>query len=1029
MSNKRRKITLSKNNLDPLSRWYFSNIKIGNVFTFKASNPVETDNRLFINPSRDQAGLGGISPNDPHVTWDLAGTYNDGEGNRQPTEAALRDFVRAATATQPEMRVEFSQRINPFIYKEKSIAGEEEAFYSFPAQIIDSLLESARIVVAQAQSPFLFMRFNRELNRYRSVDRDIHQGFDRFAANIRGMNSDLENYLQRKVNEVRDRLINELRRGERPVANISDIIRETLAIVLRETRALTNNSPDVARGLFGGDPQKVIQYLTYIFMLEIRRIVSDEAFKEVLLGGNEFEYNHHYVEIETPYVSTRNSSNFLEEVSTGEPYRAGIKSDYSYFIRGYEENTQTQDIPETILPNNYIRNYYKDIARRRERGGLGLGAEEKYQEYRNILSLSGELKQEALDGIYETFYYNSYGVEVQDLGISDDEFFVIDTKNRSIIFDSSQVAEGALEGGFPPMEVGVEFTRGSFGSYQEILADEDEFGILDISSVLFENANNAGNNEFRSSSLYSTEYLANINNNIEERESPFAIANLREFPLGSLITSPSGFDEFDINSLVLTTNSNLIPSIDDVEIALEALQMKASRNSNRSYGVIVNGEDSRSESLGYRITKVAQSNNLRQDFYIANGLGDKVITYKDAQIKYGQEYYYTLSEYRLIFGTKYKFRTYSSDFPLWVIRNYLGLIGDMATEEIISNLEVIPRLSIDAYVQEEAQPVVTEIPIYDENFNTQNVFNILPEEDFARLVTSNVGGQGAISYPRAKVLDRPPTAPILDVFPMVGIKDQIKLGVNLQTGNNTGTVNSREIVSIGDMTDKIIELKNYQDTYVNRFLAPNRLEYKNEGLSELRNIILYRTTDIDLDVENYNDIYKSFNPETNPLVSVRRFTDQSLESEEFADIVQIPSYELRDTIQPNTNYYYTCIVEDFHGNPSNPSIIYRVRLLFDKGLLIPEIDTVSPTGENNKKPQKNLARYMQIDASNIQTLPYVNTGEEGFTTERSLGYSLGKSIEDQSYIVRLTSKDTGRKFDVKLNFVVRVDGAPINEGT
>jgi hypothetical protein len=200
-------------------------------------------------------------------------------------------------------------------------------------------------------------------------------------------------------------------------------------------------------------------------------------------------------------------------------------------------------------------------------------------------------------------------------------------------------------------------------------------------------------------------------------------------------------------------------------------------------------------------------------------------------------------------------------------------------------------------------------------------------------------------------------------------------------------------------------------------------------LSELRNIILYRTTDIDLDVENYNDIYKSFNPETNPLVSVRRFTDQSLESEEFADVVQIPSYELRDTIQPNTNYYYTCIVEDFHGNPSNPSIIYRVRLLFDKGLLIPEIDTVNPMGESNKKPQKNLARYMQIDASNIQTLPYVNTGEEGFTTERSLGYSLGKSIEDQSYIVRLTSKDTGRKFDVKLNFVVRVDGAPINEGT
>jgi len=35
---------------------------------------------------------------------------------------------------------------------------------------------------------------------------------------------------------------------------------------------------------------------------------------------------------------------------------------------------------------------------------------------------------------------------------------------------------------------------------------------------------------------------------------------------------------------------------------------------------------------------------------------------------------------------------------------------------------------------------------------------------------------------------------------------------------------------------------------------------------------------------------------------------------------------------------------------------------------------------------------------------------------------LSKKIEDQSYIVRFTSKDTGRKFDLKLNFIVRVNG-------
>jgi hypothetical protein len=997
MSNKRRKITLSKNNLDPLSRWYFSNIKIGNVFTFKASNPVETDNRLFINPNRDQAGLGGISPNDPHVTWDLAGTYNDGEGNRQPTEAALRDFVRAATATQSEMRVEFSQRINPFIYKEKSIAGEEEAFYSFPAQIIDSLLESARIVVAEAQSP---MSFNRELN----VDGE----FDRFAANIRGTNSDLERYLQRKVNEVR----------ARPgVDNISDIIRETLAIVSIDT--------DVAQGRFGGDTQKAVQYLTYIFMLEIRRIVSDEAFKEVLLGGNDFEYNHHYVEIDTPYVSTKNSSNFLEELSSGEPYRSGIKSDYSYFIRGYEENTVDDSFSENLLPNNYARHYFRSLAYKRATSGpLSPDEERKYQEFRTILGLSDDIKDEALLDTYESFYYSSYGKAVENIDLDSSDIRGIASRGNVTIFDSTQVGEVGLSVGAPPMDIGIEFTRDAIGDTVETVTGQVSEGLNDVTSIIFDNIGIQNEDEFRTNNLYATEYLKNQNNAIEEKESPFAIVQLREFPVRVLLTQVP--TEPGFGPLVLNTAAEINPQY-VLSIRSLALGSIANNNSRRSYGSIVSANDSRSETLGYRIRKTLP-NNRTQDFFIGNGEGDKVVTYRDSQVKYGKEYSYTLSEYRLIYGTKYKFRTYSSNFPLWVIGNYLGFIGDRATEEIISNLESVPRLSIDAYVQEEAQPVVTEIPIYDEVFNTQNIFNILSEEEVSGLLVSDIGGQGAISYPRAKVLDRPPTAPILDVFPMVGAKDQIKLGINLQTGNNTGA-NAREIISIGDMSDKIRELKQYQDTYANRYLPPKKLEYKNEGLAELRNIILYRTTKIDLDVENYNDIYKSFNPEINPLVSVRKFTDQSLEGEEFSDVVQIPSYELRDTIQPNTNYYYTCIVEDFHGNPSNPSIIYRVRLLFDKGLLIPEIDTVNPMGENNKKPQKNLARYMQIDASNIQTLPYVNTAEEGFTTERSLGYSLGKSIENQAYILRLTSKDTGRKFDVKLNFVVRVDGAPINEGT
>jgi hypothetical protein len=160
---------------------------------------------------------------------------------------------------------------------------------------------------------------------------------------------------------------------------------------------------------------------------------------------------------------------------------------------------------------------------------------------------------------------------------------------------------------------------------------------------------------------------------------------------------------------------------------------------------------------------------------------------------------------------------------------------------------------------------------------------------------------------------------------------------------------------------------------------------------------------------------------------VRSYSDRGLSGDIPSETVS--SYDILENISSNINYYYTCVVEDMHGNVSNPSIIYRVRLLADNGLIIPEIDTVLPLGLKPQTPSKNLTQHISIKASDIQSLPVVISDNDVAIQELSLGKHLGKSIEGQSYIVRLTSKDTGRKFDIKLNFVVRINGQPINVGT
>ena len=1036
MSNKRRKITLSKNNLDPLSRWYFSKEKYGDSFGIRTANPINSDSRLFVDPERDIGRRDERLETDPHVRWSLAGTNENGEPN-PGNIPNLVEFVNAALADEVGRFLEFQNENNQFIYVEKAVGTSPETYNSMAAGMLEAVLTTSDYILREAMRPSSQLAI--DLAQYSvqltNGNLAINPTFRSFITALENSDTPFGNngdqtfghdvtflYDITLANMVRPP--EDLAFGEPPPPPRRVTLADFLAIL--GIRVLTSSTTESTK-----------KFIKYFIATEISKIASPYALVAAARGLNIYDNRHHYIEVETPYVSTRESSNFLEELSTGEPYRAGISSDYSSYVQSYEEGIKEAQVPEAILPNNYVRKYYKELVDWSQIGfGIGPDQTQKHQELRQILDLDGEVSQEALGSRYETSYYSSYGRKIPGLNMDSQSIQNIKSKNKSIIFDSVAVANDSLRGIFAPMSVGVEFTRGSFGHYQDIL----EFNIRDATQALFENIKNTPLQDQRQFNFYSTEYLKKVNGGIGEFESPFSVVPLREFRISRLFTAWAGYPEF--SSVVLTTEEDRTPRLIDFLALDRVLSQQGTINSRRSYGAIVNGDDSRSESLGYKITKSAPTvgNAIVQEIFIANGLGDKVITYTDSQIKYGADYDYTLSEYRLIYGTKYKFRVLSPDLPLWVMENYLGLSSDARSH--LNQLAAdandlgrdgrrlpVPNITFNAYVEEVSDPVVTEIPIYDEVFNRTNIFRDSAGTNESILGISGGGGAGAISYPRAKVLDRPPTAPVLDIFPLMGIKDQVKMSVNLQTGNSTGTRNSREIISIGDMSDRIRELKEYQDNYTNRFLPPNKLEYKNEGLAELKNIILYRTTQLDLDVENYNDIYQSFNPETNSNVLVRRYTDKVLSEELSSGIIEIPSYDILDNIQPNVNYYYTCVVEDIHGNPSNPSIIYRVRLLLDKGLLLPEVDTVLPMGAGQKKPQKNLTRYIQIDASNIQSFPYIEAGGETSTSSRSLGAALGKSIEDQGYIVRFTSKDTGRKIDLKLNFVIRVDGVPINVGT
>ena len=1010
-SDKKRKITVSQNNLDPLASYNFSREKYGDRTGTRYERPLNNSPHLRAS-LRDNFA-------EPNVSWSLARFGNGQDAPVRASSTSLSSFLEAIdpnafwTGNYNHYRSLFN-RGNPYVYVEKPLEGSQEQYRSMPAEMLGAMFDTTERILQTLSL------FNID-GTVGHLQRELKETAIRYVVVLDVPNPRARAISDPEVQFFFDRLVtlgafNRFFNGGSFVQRVSEFKRDLRARVL-ETRSditlfqiVTELLNNIAIDQTSRDNEKKLN--RYIIVEAFRPVVSIQTLIISMQQQNLYQYSYRYVEIDTPYITNRNTFEYLNQrADTG--FQAKAESNYNFYAKDYENIAE--DSYETLLPNIYAVNKYAELASSLARTE---GQQEKLTELTTYLSLG-----ETFDNLSDlgTFsrerFYNLYSRSLENFDDSTAQVWT--AKNSSIILESSQMGDPPVRFNNSPMSIGLQFYRDDPDNFEALLTGQ-EFQLDDFRETMFENINKMASGQNRSLALYSTEYLQANLGLITEKESAYIETSLRQIPFADLLT-PQYYGQSDsqivtnleFQSLVIDDNALNVSTADDLGVLEELLHNKAESTSRNSYPSILNVKDTPSDALGYRISK--KINNLEiQNFYIGNGTGPRSITYVDSQVKYGNDYSYDLYEYRLLYGSDYSFDVLGKDTPIWLLRYYLGLLRT-PTQQMLAQS---PNVSFDCWVDTTPNYDVLEIPIYVEEFKESTINLLLSDQEIINL--------GSITYPLAKVLDYPPTAPVLNIFPLVGNDSQIKINANLQTGQSLGD-QAEKIISIGDLSDRIILLKEYQDNFKNIFLPPDKLEYKNEGLTEIKNILLYRTTNIDLDVEEYNQLYQSFNPITNPDVFVRSYSDNEslLESSD----IPVLSYDVLENIEPNINYYYTCIVQDVHENPSNPSIIYRVRLLLDKGLLIPEIELVKPIGSNKQMPEKNLSRYLKIEASDIQTFPFTETTGDTVGSERSLGSFLGKPIEDQSYIVRFTSKDTGRKFDLKLNFVIQVNGAPINVGT
>jgi hypothetical protein len=699
---------------------------------------------------------------------------------------------------------------------------------------------------------------------------------------------------------------------------------------------------------------------------------------------------------------------------------AYINPEYNFYNGIYERAITDANIPETVLPNMYVYSLMTS-----EPFELSESPSWQADNDRRAVELQGDYdKLITLDEFDKNFlprtddpdfvrYINEYGSAVLSGSISVDMYANLNRKNTSTITPAGDMdiypKFNTAKHAFPMyIELGIPTNPiGNFGKLAEKTGTSAGF----MSSLTI-TPSETREYYFSSNGLLTTAGDGDPFAIDEARNAPVMASGLYSRQSSKVYDFDDWFDNIASSAVlaVLTQKGMDFPVGVNEEDCLDymtRLAVEGIRNSMRQAAAtnvigykqyaLADKPLCKAETIIFELSKFKMTgeNNftLVQNYLFPNTSYTDVIDYVDTQVKYNQMYRYELKAYAVVYGAKYRFRTQ---------RYYVGANDGGFTARPDShlnftfNVETIPDLKI------------VEYPIFNGRWTRSQ------GED--RLV-------GGLSFPDVKVVDRPPMPPECNVFPYKTDFEQIL--VNLQPGGGSfmGDRAVKYIALSEDEEESYRNLSFYQKRVENFGLKRGHLEFRSEGGGEVTTMEIYRTTTLAENLTTSDLIYKNFEGRLHKILDINQESD--LPDEDIAR-----AFDFMDTLIPNTKYYYTFRSKDIHGHTSNPSAIYQVELLYDKGFYAPEISIYNPDPPKLHKDSRGFSRFLEIRAADIQTLPYYQQSDnpaDEFNQDHIIGLVAEQDdrVDNNEYIVRITSRDTGRKIDLRVKFKV----AKINQET
>lgn len=461
----------------------------------------------------------------------------------------------------------------------------------------------------------------------------------------------------------------------------------------------------------------------------------------------------------------------------------------------------------------------------------------------------------------------------------------------------------------------------------------------------------------------------------------------------------------------------------------------SARQNRIPYAATIAGTPCPTETLFYKIRKNHWSvggddnqpiaiSDSENDIYIANSK-QEALKYIDTQVKRDRNYSYSITAYIMVYGIAYRYKQTSEEvFNLSPNIDDPPLVPLIALQGGQGLASIVPPL-VDALVHYSPSIRIFEVELYDEDLYRRALSALMNDGN------DNADVEG-LRFPKLRIIDRPPVAPNVTVLPYRGRNDEILINLeeNIESLGIGTTGYPFLPLKEGD-NDIFRQIRRHQLMYENPLLHRGKLEFRGEG--DMAKVEVYRTTKTPvIHGSGYNP-----NRERDEWL-VEHASPYSVFVEESDTPYKLIDYSIqtafKDTIRPNTPYYYTFRALD-RGSPSrpdgyfsNPSPIYRVELVDNNGMIYALIDTYEP--KRATKPEiarSSLVRYLEIK-------PSLLTSEVGYDAPfdgTAIGLVDGEgSAFGKTFKVRIKSTDTGRIVDINMSFATAVstsDGEDLPE--